>query len=346
MLSLLLTRILCYRMSKTFDTVFEAASTNCFFLKAQRAISLMDEEPTPPPFYALTIASEVTYWTYRLTKFLISTGWSQVKSLVTCLCSLMCRSAKKKNEGTAPSPLPSPPPSPPLAMEVRANEDKKVRPSDPGDTKLSTERTAADSNPVLDDLPAANVRARAAQLDRQVLEKASQAQEAKQAHQITKEAKTDQEDRKVQETINLKEANKAQEPSGDGGGGWRVEGGRWRVEGGEGGGGGGDGDSGVGDEAQGAKEAQKVKDAKKLEKRETLIRTLAEYILEHQSDDAQSKCWRTKVLDKMEKMETNHANMMVKMEGNLVKMENLLTRKISIHKGNQSAPKSDEDLST
>ena len=46
---------LCWnRMSKTFDNIAEAASTNYLFLKAQMTISLAQEAPTPPPFYVLS----------------------------------------------------------------------------------------------------------------------------------------------------------------------------------------------------------------------------------------------------------------------------------------------------
>jgi hypothetical protein len=46
-------------MSKTFDNIAEAASTNYLFLKAQMTISLAQEPPTPPPFYVLSFPSEL-----------------------------------------------------------------------------------------------------------------------------------------------------------------------------------------------------------------------------------------------------------------------------------------------
>ena len=46
-------------MSKTFDNIAEAASTNYLFLKAQMTITLAQEPPTPPPLYALSFPSEV-----------------------------------------------------------------------------------------------------------------------------------------------------------------------------------------------------------------------------------------------------------------------------------------------
>ena len=49
----------CHRMSKTFDNISEAASTNYLFLKAQMTLSLALEPPTPPPLYALSLPSEL-----------------------------------------------------------------------------------------------------------------------------------------------------------------------------------------------------------------------------------------------------------------------------------------------
>ena len=46
-------------MSKTFDNISEAASTNYLFLKAQMTLSLAQEKPTPPPLYALSLPSEL-----------------------------------------------------------------------------------------------------------------------------------------------------------------------------------------------------------------------------------------------------------------------------------------------
>ena len=46
-------------MSKTFDNIAEASSTNYLFLKAQMTISLAQEPPTPPPLYALSFPSEL-----------------------------------------------------------------------------------------------------------------------------------------------------------------------------------------------------------------------------------------------------------------------------------------------
>ena len=46
-------------MSKTFDNIAEAASTNYLFLKAQMTIILAQEPPTPPPFYVLSFPSEL-----------------------------------------------------------------------------------------------------------------------------------------------------------------------------------------------------------------------------------------------------------------------------------------------
>ena len=46
-------------MSKTFDNIAEAASTNYLFLKAQMTISLEQELPTPPPLFALSFPSQL-----------------------------------------------------------------------------------------------------------------------------------------------------------------------------------------------------------------------------------------------------------------------------------------------
>ena len=46
-------------MSKTFDNIAEASSTNYLFLKAQMTISLAQEPPTPPPLYVLSFPSEL-----------------------------------------------------------------------------------------------------------------------------------------------------------------------------------------------------------------------------------------------------------------------------------------------
>ena len=46
-------------MSKTFDNISEAASTNYLFLKAQMTLSLAQEPPTPPPLYALSFPSQL-----------------------------------------------------------------------------------------------------------------------------------------------------------------------------------------------------------------------------------------------------------------------------------------------
>ena len=46
-------------MSKTFDNIAEAASTNYLFLKAQMTISLEHEPPTPPPLHVLSFPFEL-----------------------------------------------------------------------------------------------------------------------------------------------------------------------------------------------------------------------------------------------------------------------------------------------
>ena len=57
---------LCWnRMSKTFDNIAEAASTNYLFLKAQMTISLAQEAPTPPPFYVLAFPTSAALWVWK-----------------------------------------------------------------------------------------------------------------------------------------------------------------------------------------------------------------------------------------------------------------------------------------
>jgi len=46
-------------MSRTFDNIAEAASTNYLFLMAQMAIGFAQEPPTPPPLYVLSFPSEL-----------------------------------------------------------------------------------------------------------------------------------------------------------------------------------------------------------------------------------------------------------------------------------------------
>jgi len=63
-----------YRMSKTFDNISEAASTNYLFLKAQMTLSLAQELPTPPPLYVLSFPSELLCATLWLVKRLAPKG--------------------------------------------------------------------------------------------------------------------------------------------------------------------------------------------------------------------------------------------------------------------------------
>ena len=69
-------------MSKTFDNISEAASTNYLFLKAQMTISLEHEPPTPPPFYALSFPSELlcaALWLVkrkRVARFRSANAWA------------------------------------------------------------------------------------------------------------------------------------------------------------------------------------------------------------------------------------------------------------------------------
>ena len=70
-------------MSKTFDNIAEAASTNYLFLKAQMTISLAQEPPTPPPFYVLSFPSELV----RAALWLVRKG-PAIKKAVKTFCKV------------------------------------------------------------------------------------------------------------------------------------------------------------------------------------------------------------------------------------------------------------------
>ena len=61
-------------MSKTFDNIAEAASTNYLFLKAQMTISLEHEPPTPPPLHVLSFPFELLCAALWLVKRLAPEG--------------------------------------------------------------------------------------------------------------------------------------------------------------------------------------------------------------------------------------------------------------------------------
>jgi hypothetical protein len=93
-------------MSKTFDNIAEAASTNYLFLKAQMTLSLAQELPTPPPLYVLSFPSELLCATLRLVKRLApeDSNLSKWAAMPSCFERWADYLQKQKHEPTRTDP--------------------------------------------------------------------------------------------------------------------------------------------------------------------------------------------------------------------------------------------------
>ena len=103
-------------MSKTFDNIAEAASTNYLFLKAQMTISLAQEAPTPPPFYVLSFPMNAALWVWK------------------CFARKEAALEAALEEASAPKPAAT-------AAATRESHEDKVDPGKDTEEKFSLVRT-------------------------------------------------------------------------------------------------------------------------------------------------------------------------------------------------------------